>query len=177
MHGCRNILNYACNLIFLDHLIFHSSDMNIALYNSEYLNFVEFNITGDNNNFHRCDLESRYLDTEIFNLFQSCFENANKTFDYFAGSRYNSRTIIVLRNELFDCLELFNKSRSVDDFTGFISNRFMGKDFLALLELKDKQWKNNWQDYQNKIIKILKDLIELAEKCAFEERILWVIGY
>ena len=151
--------------------------MNIALSDSEYLNFVEFNITGDNDAFHRCDLESRYLDTVVFSLVQNCFENANKTYDYFGGTRYNSRTIIVLRNELTTTLESFDKLLSLNDFTSHINNRFMGKDFLISLEEEDHAWKEKWKEYHVRITQVLRDLIELVEKCAFEERILWVIGY
>ena len=151
--------------------------MNIALHNSEYLNFVEFNITGDNDNFRRCDLESRYLDTEIFNLFQTCFENAGKTFDYFGGTRYNSRTIIVLRNELKKNLDVWSNTNTLQDFHKLINSHFMGKAFIEALGSSDHEWQDRWKSYYQDIIKVLQDLIELTEKCAFEERILWVIGY
>ena len=151
--------------------------MNIALSDADYLNFVEFNITGDNDDFHRCDSESRYLDTEVFNLIQSCFENASKTYDYFAGTRYNSRTIIVLRNELTIILVSLQSIVSIDAFSAYIGSRFLGNDFLLSLEAKDADWRQHWQEYHGKIVQVLKDLIALVEKCAFEERILWVIGY
>ncbi|MBN2480627.1 MAG: hypothetical protein JXB19_02720 [Bacteroidales bacterium] len=151
--------------------------MNIVLHDSEYLNFVEFNITGDNDNYNRCDPESKYLDTEVFNLFQNCFENASKTYDYFAGTRYNSRTIIVLRNELGSVLENFKQISSLEAFINLVESRFMGKDFLLSLAENDRFWNRNWQDYNDLIIKVLTDLIDLVERCAFEERILWVVGY
>ena len=151
--------------------------MNIKLLDSEYLNFVEFNITGDGDNFNRCDQESLYLDTEVFNIFQNCFENANRTFDYFGGTRYNSRTIIVLRNELANCLELFRNVTTVKDFTSFIEGRFMGSGFLTELHKDDRAWKDRWKDYLESITVVLEELIKLAERCAFEERVLWVIGY
>lgn len=151
--------------------------MNIALSDSDYLNFVEFNITGDNDDFHRCNSESKYLDTEVFSLFQNCFENASKTYDFFAGTRYNSRTIIILRNELASTLESLHSISTPDAFTAFINSRFLGKDFLLVLEADDPEWQINWQKYFSKIVQVLKDLIDLVEKCAFEERVLWVIGY
>ena len=151
--------------------------MNIALSDADYLNFVEFNITGDNDDFHRCDSESRFLDTEVFNLIQSCFESASKTYDYFAGTRYNSRTIIVLRNELTSMLESLHSIVSMDAFTAYIDSRFLGNDFLLSLEAEDADWRQQWQEYHSRIVQVLKDLIALVEKCAFEERILWVIGY
>jgi hypothetical protein len=151
--------------------------MHIELYNADFLNFVEFNITGDDNDYHRCDLESSYLDASVFYLFQPSFENANKIFDYFSGTKYNARKIIVLRNELLNNLKQFENLDSKEAFVSLISSRFMGKEFLADLEEDDTQWSDGWQAYNNKIIKVNQDLIDLVEKCAFDERILWVIGY
>ncbi|HEX2395729.1 MAG TPA: hypothetical protein VHI78_10300 [Bacteroidales bacterium] len=151
--------------------------MHIELYNADLLNFVEFNLTGDNDNFNRCDVESKYLDSPVFYLFQPCFEEANKVYDYFAGTKYNSRKIIVLLNELKACLKTFESLQHAADFTNLISSRFMGKEFLAELEDVDSQWITYWKEYNRKIIGVNKDLIELVEKCAFEEKVLWVIGY
>jgi hypothetical protein len=151
--------------------------MNIALLDADFLNFVEFNLTGDNDDFHRCDSESRYMDTGVFNLFQSCFENASKTYDYFAGTRYNSRTIIVLRNELSALLVSAKSVTSKDAFASFINSRFLGSEFLLSLEEEDPDWQQHWHEIHDKIMQVLNDLIELVEKCAFEERVLWVIGY
>ena len=92
--------------------------MHIELYNADLLNFVEFNITGDNDNYNRCDEESKYLDSPVFYLFQPCFENANKTYDYFSGTKYNSRKIIVLRNDLLTNLQQFEAVSTVQAFPG-----------------------------------------------------------
>ena len=151
--------------------------MHIELYDAELLNFVEFNLTGDNDNYRRCDEESRYLDSSVFYLFQPCFEEANKTYDYFAGTKYNSRKIIVLRNELIANLQKFESLADSREFKNLISSRFMGREFLAELESEDSQWLTYWKEYNRKIIGVNKDLIELVEKCAYEENILWVIGY
>jgi hypothetical protein len=151
--------------------------MNIELHTSDLLNFVEFNITGDNDNYHRCDVESRYLESSVFYLFQLCFENANPTFDYFSGTKYNARKIIVLRNDLLTNLRRFEEIISVQDFRDLISDRFMGLEFLAELGLQDRNWEDRWDIYNQQIIRVNKDLIDLAEKCAYDERVLWVIGY
>lgn len=151
--------------------------MHIQLYNADLLNFVEFNFTGDNDNFRRCDEESKYLDSPVFYLFQPCFEEANKTYDYFTGTKYNSRKIIVLRNELKANLEHFESLPNGNAFVSLISSRFMGREFLAELEKEDSQWLTYWKEYNRKIIGVNKDLIEMVEKCAFEEKVLWVIGY
>jgi hypothetical protein len=151
--------------------------MHIELYNADFLNFVEFNITGDNDNYNRCDVESKYLDSTVFYLFQPCFENANPTYDYFSGTKYNARKIIVLRNDLMANQRQFESLYSVKAFDDLIGSRFMGKEFLTELETIDPVWQDNWQSYNQTIIRVNMDLIELAEKCAFDERVLWVIGY
>jgi hypothetical protein len=166
------------DLIFLKSFVGNpKAPMHIALYNADLLNFVEFNLTGDNDNYNRCDEESKYIDSPVFYLFQPCFEEANKTYDYFGGTKYNSRKIIVLLNELKANLLTFEDLKTRDDFINLITSRFMGKEFIAGLEEEDSQWYTYWKEYNRKIIGVNKDLIELVEKCAFEERVLWVIGY
>jgi len=151
--------------------------MHLELYNADFLNFVEFNITGDNDNYNRCDVESRYMDSVVFYLFQPSFENANPTYDYFSGTKYNARKIIVLRNDLIANKREFEALTSVQGFNDLIESRFMGKEFLGDLETCDNLWQQNWHKYNEGIIAVNKDLIELVEKCAFDERVLWVIGY
>lgn len=171
------ILNCALDLIFLPPYSQPMNPMHIELYNADLLNFVEFNITGDNDNFHRCDEESKYLDSPVFYIFQPCFEEANKMFDYFGGTKYNSRKIIVLLNQLKDNLRIFEALKNAGEFTKLINGRFMGKEFIANIEEGDSQWTTYWKEYNRKIIGVNMDLIEMVEKCAFEERVLWVIGY
>jgi hypothetical protein len=151
--------------------------MHIELYSADLLNFVEFNLTGDNDNYIRCDEESKYVDSPVFYIFQPCFETANPTFDYFGGTKYNSRKIIVLLNELKANLEKLNSINTASEFTGMISSRFMGKEFLAEIEDEDSQWLTHWKEYNRKLIGVNHDLIELVDRCAFDEKVLWVIGY
>lgn len=151
--------------------------MHIELYNADFLNFVEFNVTGDNDNYNRCDVESKYMDSTIFYLFQPSFENANSMYDYFAGTKYNARKIIVLRNNLLSNQQEFENLESALAFEKLIGSRFMGKEFLADLVTNDSSWQENWQTHNLKILQVNKDLVELVEKCAFDERVLWVIGY
>jgi hypothetical protein len=151
--------------------------MHLELYNADFLNFVEFNVTGDNDNYNRCDEESLYLDSSVYYLLQPCFENANTTYDYFSGTKYNARKIIVLRNNLLANQHQFESLTDLQAFSELVSNRFMGKEFLADLESTEDGWQDKWKTINGKIIRIHQQLIELVEKCAFEERVLWVIGY
>ncbi len=151
--------------------------MKIEIFNADELNFVELNITGDNNNYRRCDSESKYLDGTVFNLFTSCFENANKLYDYFSSTKYNSRKIIPLRNELLQDLEEFENIKSKDEFENLISGKLFGREFMDELSKRDKNWLEKWESISSKLKHVIKDIIELTEKCADKERILWVIGY
>lgn len=151
--------------------------MRLEIYNLEGLNFVELNITGDNDNYKRCDSESSYLDSEVFNLFSDCFEAANKLYEYFGPTKYNSRKIIVLRNELLNNLEKLNVIQSKKDFIAFIKSKLWGQDFIDTLSNEKEKWVDNWDYFLGKLISINREFVTLCERCADEERILWVVGY
>jgi hypothetical protein len=151
--------------------------MKIELFGSDKLNFVELNITGDNDNYESIDSESKFLESEVFNIFISCFENSNKLFDYFGPTKYNSRKIIVLRNQLIENFETLKAIETIDHFMAFIDGIFLGNNFILSLENLDKNWKSNWKIYVGKLIKVNAALIELVDLCVEQDRILWVKGY
>lgn len=151
--------------------------MRLELYGKGNLNFVEFNITGDNDAYKRCDDESLYMDTEVFNLFTHCFERSYKLFDYFGPTRYNSRNIIPLLNELKSNLEKIKEIDSLDFFIDFIGNSFLGTNLIYEIEKYDKNWSLNWEQYSLKLAEINKGLIQMVTKCIEDSRTLWVIGY
>ncbi len=151
--------------------------MKLEIYDSKELNFVELNFTGGNDTYIRCDKESKYIDSSIFNLFTSCFESANKLYEYYGPTKYNARKIIPLRNELINHLNTLKKISSSESFTKHINSHFLGKDFIEALNSHSKNWQNDWKIYLEKLISINKEMVELTEKCAYEEKILWVVGY
>jgi hypothetical protein len=151
--------------------------MRIEIYDSQTLNFVELNITGGNDTLIRCDKESKYIDSVVFNLFSPCFENANKLYEYYGPTKYNARKLIPLRNELIKHLDELKELNSVQDFENMVSSHFMGKEFLDELQKSEPTWISNWEVYKNKLILLNEELVALSEKCAFEERIMWVVGY
>jgi len=141
------------------------------------LNFVEFNITGDNENYNKCDEESLYLNSDIFNLFTHCFEESNQLYEYFGVTRYNSKNIIRLQNELIKNLNTLERINTLDKFDGHIKNIFLGENVIGKIENKDKSWREHWKDYHEQIIKVNEDLIKLIDHCVIEERVLWVVGF
>ena len=94
--------------------------MKLTLYDSKELNFVELNNTGGNDTYIRCDKESKYIDSTVFNLFAPCFEAANKLYEYYGPTKYNARKIIPLRNELLKYLEKLESLKSINDFKKLI---------------------------------------------------------
>jgi hypothetical protein len=151
--------------------------MRIELFNSDYLNIVELNTTGDNENYIKGDSESKYVEGEVFNLFTSCFENAEKLYEFFGSTKYNSRKIVPLRNELQNRLNVFLRISSLDEFQEHLNQVFLGQEFIEELTTEDKNWKENWRFYCDKLIKLNEGLIEIVDKCIEEQLILWVIGY
>ncbi|MEE4196656.1 MAG: hypothetical protein V2I54_03355 [Bacteroidales bacterium] len=151
--------------------------MRIELFGSEYLNIVELNTTGDNDNYIKGDSESKYVEGEVFNIFTSSFENANKLYEFFGATKYNARKIVPLRNELISNLQALKKIDSLKAFKNHINQIFLGQDFIDELTKEDPQWENTWDFYLKKLIKLNEGLIDITEKCIEEQRILWVIGY
>jgi hypothetical protein len=151
--------------------------MRIELFNSDYLNIVELNTTGDNDNYVKGDSESKYVEGEVFNLFTTCFENAEILYEFFGSTKYNSRKIVPLRNELLTKLESLEKIESLDDFQNHLDQVFLGQEFIDELTLEDKKWKEKWKFYLDKLIILNKGLVEITDKCIEEQRILWVLGY
>jgi hypothetical protein len=151
--------------------------MKLTIFDAKELNFVELNYTGGNDSYIRCDKESKYIDSIVFNLFAPCFENANKLYEYYGPTKYNARKIIPLRNELIKYSQKLESLNDHEEFTELISSDFLGKEFLDALIAEDPKWERSWKEYAGKLITITKDITALVEKCADEEKILWVVGY
>lgn len=151
--------------------------MRIELFSSDYLNIVELNTTGDNDNYIKGDSESKYIESEVFNLFTNCFENANKLYEFFGATKYNTRNIVPLRNELINKLEALESIKTFEDFQNHLDQVFLGQEFIDELTLEDKDWKDKWKFYLEKLIEVNKGLITVTDKCIEEQKILWVIGY
>jgi hypothetical protein len=151
--------------------------MKLGFFGIDQLNFVEFNITGDDSNCQKLSEESSYVGSEVFNLFSHCFEKSNELYEYFEPTKYNTRKIIVLRNELVKNLFNLSKIENQEQFLEFINNIFLGKIFLAEAEKSDPKWLDNWQEYLEKLRQLNKEMINLVDRCVDEERIFWIIGY
>lgn len=151
--------------------------MRLELYSSDKLNFVEFNISGDNDNYVKLDSDSKFMDMEVFNLFAHCFEASNKLYEYYDATKYNSRTIVPLRNELIRNLERIEVIQAQSDFIEFLGNIFLGSEFVIRLHRMDKSWEENWQTYQTKLIELNREIITFVDYLIEQEKVLWVIGY
>jgi hypothetical protein len=151
--------------------------MKLDIYDSKNLNFVELNCTGTDKEYIKCDSESKFLDTEVFNLYVDCFEKANNLYEYYEPTKFNSRYIVPLRNRLLTNLTFLEKIKSLSEFQDNINSKVHGKEFLRRLIRDDKNWTDRWMLYAEKLIKINKELIGFVDFCIDEDRILWVIGY
>ena len=153
------------------------TQLRIELFNADYLNIVELNTTGDNENYIKGDSESQYMQSEVFNLFIRCFENSNKLYEFYGATKYNLRKIVPLKNELSKKLDTFQTIDSLNGLKNYIKSIFLGNDFIEKLNATNPNWEKNWKNYRDSLIDVNKGLIDITEKCIDEQRILWVIGY
>jgi hypothetical protein len=143
----------------------------------ECIDFFEFNISGDNENYNKCDPDSLYLNSSVFNIYASCFEQSNYLFEFIGQTKYNSRKLIPLRNELKENLDRLMAIKTLDEFKTYVTKIFLGRDLLRDLAAVDNDWERCWKFYLRRLIIINRELISLVDKCTYEERVLWVIGY
>lgn len=143
----------------------------------ECIDFFEFNISGDNENYNKCDPDSLYLNSSVFNIFASCFEQSNYLFEFIGQTKYNSRKLIPLRNELHENSERLMSIKNLEEFKIYVTKIFLGRDLLRDLAKADPDWERCWKYYLRRLIVINRELIALVDKCTYEERVLWVIGY
>ncbi|MFO8235242.1 MAG: hypothetical protein R6U04_07555 [Bacteroidales bacterium] len=151
--------------------------LRIELFNAEYLNLVELNTTGDNENYIKGDSESQYMQSEVFNVFLKCFESSNSLYEFYGATKYNLRKIVPLKNELTKKLDTLKQINTLKEFKDHINSIFLGYEFIDRLKQTNSNWEDSWQKYLENLIKVNKGLIDITEKCIDEQRILWVIGY
>jgi hypothetical protein len=151
--------------------------MKIELLNADCLNFVELNISGNRFIFNKCDPESSFLETDVFNLFSPCFERSNELYDYFTPTMYNVKRLIPLGNELEKHGKLLQELNDHEAFRNFVSGVFLGGNFLSEIEKLNAGWVTDWQFFRDRLLVVNSDLTELVAKCVDEERVLWVLGY
>lgn len=151
--------------------------MKFEIYDQKSLNFVELNTTGTNFQYVKCDPESKYIDTPLFNLFADSFEKANRLYECYGETKFNTRYIIPLRNRLLINLTILEKIQTLEDFQKHINSKVQGKEFLHALVSHDKGWSDRWKIYLDRIIQINREILDIVDFCIDEDRILWVIGY
>ncbi len=151
--------------------------MRFHLYDNKQLNFVELNSTGTNNQYVKCDPESKFVDSVVFNLFSECFEKANSLYEYYGHTKFNTRYIVPLRNQLLTNLTYLERVNALAEFQSYINGKILGKEFLLALVRLDKNWSSRWMIYHEKLVKLNKEILDLVDFCIDEDRILWVVGY
>ncbi len=151
--------------------------LRIELFDSDYLNIVEFNTTGDDENYVKGDDESKYMQSEVFNLFIKCFENSNQLYEFYGATKYDLRKIVPLKNELAGKMKKLQAIKTLEEFKNHIDQIFLGYEFLNKLGQQDSNWQKRWTKYRDKLIQVNQGLIGITDLCLEEQRVLWVIGY
>jgi len=151
--------------------------MRVELFKLDLHNLVEFCISASDENYKICSSESFFMEEQVFYLFQSCFEESSKLFDYYEPTRFGLRNIVPLQNQLKNLRNELESVNSRDSLKQFITDRSMGVQFLELMEKEDPEWIRQWDKHHTNLLEICQKLISLTEQCFNEDKVLWVKGY
>ena len=150
--------------------------MRIELFKLDLHNLVEFSISASDENYKICSSESFFMEEQVFYLFQSCFEESSKLFDYYEPTKFGLRNIIPLQNHLKELGKELESVNSPESFAKFITERSMGVQYLELMEKEDPDWSKEWNKHQKNLSDVCQKLILLTEQCLNEDKVLWVKG-
>lgn len=152
--------------------------MNLSIQKKdEAIDFVEFNITGDPENYNRCDEESMYINNMIFNVFSDCFERSNHLFDHMQPTAYNSRHFIALKNELSSNLYNLLDINNMNDFWRFIDSLHMGQRMTEAMGGNDPERRKRWRSCLRHLIRDNNYITRLIDRCIDQNLTLWVIPF
>ena len=102
-----------------------------------------------------------------------CFEKSNNLYEYYEATKYNTRYLVPLRNQLLTHLTTLQGLKDLSGFQSFIDQKLFGKKFLLTLVQGDKNWTDHWSVYHENLVKINREIINLVDFCIDEDRILW----
>ncbi|MBQ9470024.1 MAG: hypothetical protein IJU72_03615 [Bacteroidales bacterium] len=152
--------------------------MNLSIQKKdEAIDFVELNITGDTVNYNRCDEESLYINSMVFNVFADCFERSNHLFDHMQPTAYNSRHFIALKNELSSNLYKLLDISNMNDFWGFMASQHMGQKMVELLGGDAPEGRKRWRRCLRHLIRDNNYITRLIDRCIEQNLVLWVIPF
>ncbi len=151
--------------------------MKIQLIDYEDLNFVELYATKDSSNFKVCNPDSKFLHGAIFSIFQNCFELSHEEYSYYDVTRYDTRSIVTLRQHLLDAVLKIKTIGSAEEIDRYALKQVSGIDFLNELKSENNNWRISWETTRNQLAKVGEDLIDIIDLCIDDDMDLVIKGY
>lgn len=138
--------------------------------------YVQFDISGNTNQYNVWHKDSLYLDEVIFGVFLACFEKSVEKLIYYGPTCFRETELLRLQQELENNRDEFNRILSADDLINKILQMKVGRNFLRELELENFDLNTGWKGLVGSLVEINDTLVELTQKCIRENRVLWVLG-
>jgi len=134
--------------------------------------YVEFNTTGKH-----WDGLSVFLDEAVFGVLSKSFSQSHENFNYYGPTEFRESKLMSLQKELVKFDSELGEITDFDSFKRIVSTLPMARNLLGELESKDEvDLKLQWDEIVKALREINLTLLELAEHCAKENEVLWVLG-
>ncbi len=138
--------------------------------------YVQFDISGDMEQYTFWHNESSYLYEPIYGIFADCFEACAERFIYYGPTLFTISQLVQLRQALEIKQRVFVEIETPEEFISRIFEVELGENFLTELSRQNCNLNTNWRVVADSLMEINEGLIDLVDNCMQSGRVLWVLG-
>jgi hypothetical protein len=134
--------------------------------------YVQFSTTGK-----FWDDGSIFLDEAVFGVLSESFSKSHENFNYYGPTEFRVPELIKLRAELAKFDSQLSEITDFESFQREISSIPMARNlFQSLKSENNVDVKLQWEHVAKALKEINLALLQLAEQCARESKVVWVFG-
>jgi hypothetical protein len=138
--------------------------------------YVEFNISGDEEDYiHWCE-SSSFLDESIYQIFYEHFEKVSDSFNYYGPTMFIGEELKELELEFKKIAIDLNEIKSLSQLLEYLTRKNAGTNFIIELDRECCDWRNNFQTVLYSLRDVNHGLMAIIKGCINEKRVLWVLG-
>lgn len=149
--------------------------MKLEIFGHDELDYVQLQVLDEDEAFELNSVKGRYMESSVFGLFKICFELSHPDFEYLKENRLSQ--VVSLRNHLVTNLTRINAVENAVDLEKFVLKDASGIEFMNSLKTFHPEWDLSWEKIRDKLAVTNAELIEMADKCIDDDKLLMVKGF